>query len=185
MQFRLTYNGDLRPNGAAKHKHEIRCAFHKQLKNLWHQAPLNEFLKKNESGEDIYHNEIIKDLKGMQFIPLVTRKKKLFADLNVLLLRSRNVGQAVLDQGDIDNKLKTLFDALKMPSINDISSLNLTEADIEQPFYCLLEDDGMITRVAAESDRFLDARDDNDSLVVVTVKIWAIEVTLGNMGLIG
>ena len=61
MQFRLTYTGRLlsyRDDGAAiraraKHKHEIRKEFHKQLKALWYTHPNLEFRTKNQFDQPI------------------------------------------------------------------------------------------------------------------------------------
>ena len=39
MKFRLTYEGLLKANGSTQHKHEIRKAFHPQLKRLWEVEP--------------------------------------------------------------------------------------------------------------------------------------------------
>ena len=39
MEFRLTYEGELKSNGSPKHKHEIRRALHGQLKQLWMTQP--------------------------------------------------------------------------------------------------------------------------------------------------
>ncbi len=41
MEFTLYYRGPLRPNGKPKHKHHLRQYFHKQIKQLWDQPPLN------------------------------------------------------------------------------------------------------------------------------------------------
>ena len=39
VEFRLTYEGELKSNGRAPHKHEIRRVFHAQLKALWDMHP--------------------------------------------------------------------------------------------------------------------------------------------------
>lgn len=61
MKFRLTYAGPLRPtqrdardqepNPLAPHKHAVRRAFHKQVKQLWHT---NKFLREGELDSRLY-----------------------------------------------------------------------------------------------------------------------------------
>jgi Holliday junction resolvase RusA-like endonuclease len=49
------------------------------------------------------------------FVPLVTAEMSAVAELSVVLLRPEPAGQLLTQGGDIDNRLKTLFDALTMP----------------------------------------------------------------------
>src|SRR6185437_9442927 len=77
------------------------------------------------------------------------------AELSITFLRPEPPGSLVTQGGDIDNRLKTLFDALRMPK--DISELPPGDAPAEgeTPFFCLLEDDNLITKIAVNTDRLL------------------------------
>ena len=44
MEFSLVYEGKLKSNGNAKHKHEIRVELCKQLEILWELDPLKGLL---------------------------------------------------------------------------------------------------------------------------------------------
>jgi hypothetical protein len=58
------------------------------------------------------------------------------------------------DGGDIDNRIKVLFDGLRMPEHTpELGGVPL-EVD-ENPFFCLLEDDSLITSVTVTTDRLL------------------------------
>jgi hypothetical protein len=60
----------------------------------------------------------------------------------------------VRNGGDIDNRVKVLFDGLRMPkSAAEIGGF-APEPD-EDPFFCLLEDDSLITEVSVTTDRLL------------------------------
>lgn len=60
----------------------------------------------------------------------------------------------VASGGDIDNRLKVLLDGLVMPRTeSDLGGIPL-EPD-ENPFFCLLEDDSLITSVSVITDRLL------------------------------
>ena len=54
-------------------------------------------------------------MKGFKFAPLVNKKLELVSELDILFLRPEEPGQ-IVSGGDIDNCLKTLFDALRCPS---------------------------------------------------------------------
>jgi hypothetical protein len=108
------------------------------------------------------------------FVPLVTESLILACKLDILFLR-REVGLGrIVQGGDIDNRLKTLFDTLKRPK--DMDELGgWAIDDDEKPFFCLLEDDILITEVRIRADTLLtpprDRNDDDVKLVIgVTVK---------------
>jgi len=63
---------------------------------------------------------------------------------------------------DIDNRLKTIFDALQMPgSLNDLgargSKGQIRPKPNDDPFYVLLQDDRLITHVSVTTDTMLEA----------------------------
>src|SRR6266849_6098917 len=57
---------------------------------------------------------------GKQFVPLVRQSLALACSLDILFLRREEPGSLILQGGDIDNRIKTLFDALKMPTADDM-----------------------------------------------------------------
>ena len=82
--------------------------------------------------------------------------------------------------GDIDNRLKTLFDALRMPQIGEKLG---DPQEGEDPFFCLLENDSLITKLTLATDLLLEPdRNVNDVRLVLTVKLWPISVTFENLG---
>jgi len=91
---------------------------------------------------------------GYRFLPLVTRRLSLICRLNILMLRQGEPG-GVISAGDLDNRVKTLFDALRKPKGK--SELG-GEAPVEgeDPFFCLLEDDSLSTHTIVETDTLLE-----------------------------
>src|SRR2546427_5155527 len=157
MEFRLAYRGLLRPNGDSVHKHELRRALHRQMRILWSQLPLVEYSHPPKNFLDPSPTQgstsLVQPLSGFQFVPLVSERINLIADLNILLLRSEPPGAIVTQGGDIDNRLKTLLDALRMPRVTaEIPTGETPRAD-ESPFFCVLEDDALVTGVSVTSDR--------------------------------
>ena len=153
MHFTLYYHGPLRPNGSTQHKHDIRKYFHVQLRNLWSQAPLcnMQWLLQPPT----YANTVIRERFSTRWAPLVVADHHSVAELEIDFLRSEPPGRLITSGGDLDNRIKTLLDALRVPP--DPSSLPAgTQPDPgEDPFYCLLEDDSLVTKLFIRSDRLL------------------------------
>jgi hypothetical protein len=185
MQFRLTYEGKLLSNGPTQHRHEIRKVFHPQLRRLWSMLPalnqmrhpvldlVNVNRKPDRSRVDYLSEQFARN--NHQFIPLVTKDLNIsFCGLEILFLRPEQPG-SVLCRSDIDNRLKTLFDALRMPEGKNEFGGYDHPSEGEQPFYCLLQDDVLITKVAVETDFLLEPInsefDPNDARLVITVTI--------------
>jgi hypothetical protein len=76
-----------------------------------------------------------------KFIPLVRNTLYLACDLNILFLRHDDDLRILRDHGDLDNRIKTLFDGLRQPKSADEQGGIQPDAD---PLYVLLEDDALI-----------------------------------------
>ena len=98
--------------------------------------------------------------------------------------RKQRVG--VSSSGDIDNRLKTFFDALRLPKNATELGDYAVPLDDETPFFCLPEDDSLITRVSVETDLLLDPPkaepvDIHQVRLIVTVNIRPAHVTMFNL----
>ena len=182
MEFRLFYRGQLKSNGSVKHKHAIRKQIHSQLRQLWNQKPLSDLKDKLLSGQ----NEIgfIRPLDGFVFAPLVQGRIDLIADIDITLLRPEEPGAIVTQTGDIDNRLKTLFDALRMPQKRSEIPGECTPENTDSPFFCLLEDDNLISTLKVTTDRLLDSVASSSEVVLVLhVHTKVTRATMLNIGL--
>src|ERR1700687_822862 len=74
--------------------------------------------------------------------------------LDILFLRRDGPGSLVRSGGDIDNRLKVLFDALRMPQTPDEVCGDTLGPD-EDPFFCLLEDDKLISKAQVDTNWLL------------------------------
>lgn len=190
MRFYLNYRGRLPSNGSPKQKHDLRLRFHPQLVQLWNQTPLSGFVsyvgRKAEKEPAVRHDDfsIIEQVGQNFFAPLVTDKLNLVCELSVTMLRPEQPG-GVISGGDIDNRLKTLFDALSMPpNANQIPS-DIEANDPANPVYCLLKDDNLISSVSVRCDRLLDATEPSEVLLFIHVTVRATQMTFGNIGISG
>lgn len=195
MQFRLTYEGPLKatqrdarggePSRHAENKHHMRMCFHKQLERLWAEIPnLNGksppgFIaldggQMSAGRHRIKCDSVANDHKhfGVEFVPLVTSKLNLACDIDILMLRPERPGRVVW-AGDIDNRLKTLLDSLRIPESSERYEEKVSI--LPKRIFCLLEDDKLITRVSVETDRLLSDLNDQESAhdvkIVISIRL--------------
>lgn len=118
-------------------------------------------------------------LGKFQFLPLVVNSPgfRLICELDIRFARRDTPGDILTSHGDLDNRIKTLFDALRMPTPDAIQELpkNAEPTNDEVPFLCLLEDDRLITKFTVASERLLEApiegEKESDVLLTIYVKI--------------
>ncbi|WP_428513185.1 hypothetical protein [Roseovarius sp.] len=196
-----------RPNKTADHVHDIRKRFHAQLKEHWCNNP---FLSNHESFPQDYGLEhsapdgiarispnleerqplrnFIPDLHKIgnyRFLPLVRSEWKLQCELDILFLRKNPPG-SLIQAGDIDNRIKTLLDALRMAQNSQELGQNSVPEKDENPFYCLLEDDQLVSRLNIETDRLLEIDEEGSAKdrwvkLVVRAQIKPIATTTFNL----
>jgi hypothetical protein len=113
----------------------------------------------------------------------VREKLGVVCDLDILFMRKEEPGSLILQGGDIDNRIKTLFDGLKTPTADDMKA----GAPDAKPFYCLLEQDSLITGANVRTDRLLKAPngDVHQVHLIIGVNVRVVRVTWENMGFIG
>jgi hypothetical protein len=188
VKFTLTYAGRLPSSSDKNVKHEIRRKLHPQLKELWrtHPALANQQQWIDRSSDEAEAGAFLAGIAGTDFATLVHPHHKLYAELDVLVLRPEAPGAIVSHFGDIDNQLKTLFDALRRPTDGSEVPTSWSPSADEQPLHCLLDDDKLITRVNVETDRLLKPGVDPKHVeLTVRVTVKAFAATWGNLGLTG
>jgi hypothetical protein len=169
MRFALLYDGPLSSNGSRDEKHQIRLALHAQLEKLWQRPPLSQL------PPGLVH---IMPVGAYEFVPLVICGRETVLDIDLTFLREGAPGQVVYQGGDMDNRLKTLFDALHVPQANQLPGQMATTPG---RVFCLAEDDGLIanlrvrTRELLDSGRFQALAHPGSGVVLV------IEVTTRNL----
>ncbi len=96
-----------------------------------------------------------------------------------MFLRQEDPGELVLQGGDLDNRLKTLFDALRIPD-GDV-------AQAQNPTYCLLESDTLIDSFKVSTGRLLMSEPNHPSEVHLTIEaaIKVLRVGSWNQCLMG
>lgn len=164
MHFTLIYTGELKANARPDHKHHLRKAFHSQLKVLWQQEPLVDHHDWYDASKPSQKVNLNRSVEPFRFIPLISPDLHLVCELQIYMLKPEPPGSLITQGGDIDNRLKTLFDALRMPkNVGELPKNVNVESD-EDPFFCLLEDDNLITSVNVKADRYLIDQSNNSQV---------------------
>jgi hypothetical protein len=186
MKFTLIFTGSIRPRGSLKEIHDIRLALAPQIQELWNFEPLASEGRKwlRSPGEKDGEYAVFEQRGTHVFAPLVSKRNDLHCELFVTLLRKQAAGQLVTEGGDIDNRLKTLLDALSVPPPAQASEFSKTTPS--EPIFCLLQDDALVTKLAVETDRLLGPTENKfDMIAVVQVLVKATKLTFGNIGIAG
>jgi len=175
MNFTLTYDGILKTNGDSRHKHEIRRVFHRQLAELWKASPLFW-----QGGP---HEALTKAIGNYKFFPLTSSAREEVAELQITMLRPQiGPGYIIGEGGDIDNRLKTLFDSLRMPDKIDELPTGKQPAEGENPFFCVLENDILITGLSIRTDRLLEPSQSKSYVkLIIEVLIKKVPMVGANM----
>ncbi len=189
VNFRLTYDGPLKAAGQSEtrrlEKHAIRQVFSRQLDSLYqHCSHVME--AEFEATEDLAAIPIQRG--DFRFLALVREKLHLVCDLDILFLRRDEPGHLIGGGGDLDNRIKVLFDALRIPQDdNEVRGLISEKNDTGRPriFLCLAEDDKLITGFRVTTDRLLEPpkseQEENDVRLVINVEVKATKLTPENM----
>ncbi len=127
MKFRLHYRGPLKSNGKPEAKQRLRRSLLPQLKDFWHRSPLAGL--KEDLLNPSYELSVIKKVDRWNFASVVNSRNHLVAELDIVLLRPEEPGSVVTQGGDIDNRLKTLLDALSIPQASQIPDGNEPSED--------------------------------------------------------
>ena len=184
-------------------KHVIRREFHPQLRQLWKSDHnLDEWARRQVTAKEVdeintaskvgtgkkwdeHTNEDIRHLGlktlsekwvrcGYKFVPLVTEEMFLRCSLDIMLLRPEEP-HMIMTSGDLDSRVKTIFDALRIPT-NAGETAGQGPLDDETPFYCLLSDAKLISSISVTTGKLLTLPEErqvhqHDAFVVVHVKL--------------
>jgi hypothetical protein len=124
---------------------------------------------------------LLRHRESFTFVPLITAEMDVVAELSIALLRPEPPGKLLTQGGDIDNRLKTLFDALTMPRHGNSLPSGATPAVDESPFYCLLEDDNLVISVAVRTEQLLEPEIDPSEVdAVIHIRTRVTRATWGN-----
>jgi hypothetical protein len=166
-------------------KSRIRAAVHPQIRDFWLSHPSSSFpsspvtAKFTEKGLPFWEyysdqHKVVSASKHIhRFAPLITERVYNGCSVSVLFLRRDTPNTPLIHQGDLDNRMKVLFDALRMPQkpLEIEDSLQPTD---QNPCFCLVEDDKYIDHVSITTDRLLVPLQAGESIEDVLVVIHVV-----------
>jgi hypothetical protein len=200
MEFRLLYYGRLLSGNKphAENKHQVRLELSPQIvrliecKPILHKSCYREGSKwfKNHPEDEVIFRSAMDDDEARRkmydfwvrymaekwsrgtygFVPLITEELDIRCSLDILFLRPSTPGR-IIERTDLDNRLKTLIDALRVPDTAE----GMPRSDVpSEPIYCLLQDDRLISEIKVVSDQLLLLPGEktigpNDAFVVISV----------------
>lgn len=198
MRFHLIYSGPLSASGNKSKIDEaakIRAALSAQIKQLWekHQAlgvlareaampprnvgmtvslgpqglrsPREIALQSGHGFQDLIPAFVI---GKRQFLPLVRSSLHLNCEIDILFLRQQDPGALISQGGDIDNRVKTLLDALRIPSADEETR---APTGGDGMAFCLMESDTLVSRLNIDTDRLLFAESEKPNEVHLVIEI--------------
>ena len=181
MRFTLVYQGDLPPSGNSQEKWRIRREIEPQLRKLWTVPPFDGVAKYKDQSYQPDTCYVGKKVGAVEYIPCISSRLEMRAELQIRLLSAAMPG-GLMQYGDIDNRLKTLLDALSIPTLQQMPKN--PETDTDGRMFCLLEDDRLVTRIDVTNDRLLTEPDHSrNAIVLINVHPVASTVTMANIGI--
>jgi hypothetical protein len=177
LKFTLYYRGPIGSN-KLEHKHAIRRVFHEQLKELWEQHRGLAFLSdpshrhRHKKEPQISSNNLYGS--AYNWLYLIGEAHGISCSLDITFLRRGSPGRIIRHGGDLDNKLKTLIDALKVPTHMEEHPKTPAKDD-ENPYFCVMQDDQYIDSIKIKSGRLLapsaSSPEDRPDDVIVLIEV--------------
>jgi hypothetical protein len=157
-----------------------------------HPGPIVHPRHITSSGEPVHNmfgNRDLLDLcepihkHGAYFRPLVRESYALHCGLTIRFLRKEPPGK-VYQGGDIDGRIKTLMDALSIPQHKEQV---IGSAGVNEPIFCLLEDDSLVSGLHVESERLLTDQDHSPDFakLLIEVDVRVRQATIYNQSFLG
>lgn len=107
------------------------------------------------------------EVNGRLWKPLVRKDLDLTCSLNILMLRKQDPGELVTQGGDLDGRVKTLLDALRMPSRAEDEKCPSAYDHV----FCLMENDSLVSHLEIETDRLLFPKTEGEHEVYLVVEV--------------
>src|SRR5262245_49897232 len=126
MEFKLVFAGPLLAWGRERvrsHVQAVRRSFQPQLRALWNQSAFADPRTKAEWIADppaLGSLSLIRKVGPFTFAPFISSTLGLSARLGITLLRPSRPGALINHGGDLDNRVKTLLDALRVPALSEL-----------------------------------------------------------------
>ncbi|CAN5289643.1 hypothetical protein BH10PSE9_BH10PSE9_03330 [soil metagenome] len=168
MRITLTHRGNIPGNKRPAAKIDaIRQGFHAQLNKLWGRdqiAFLKEWL---DSGFAAGAPDYRRVVGGRTYLPIVSEKIEARANLTVTLMSGLDARRPAFTNGDVDNRVKSLIDALAAP----IQPSRIPRTAPSRDTICLLSDDSLVAELTVRTAALLSENDPTITLAIIEADI--------------
>lgn len=182
MEIVLTYRGRIPAKRSDRESvWAMRREFHTQLEKLWGREPFDVLKRWEDSGFAAGAPRFTSSWRDQTFVPFLGRDLGVGADLEITLLSGHPRQKRVLSAGDLDNRVKRLVDALRVPHGDSEMAEALPPGG---RWYCLLQDDDVVTAVSAKLGTYLASDDPSESFAFIRVRPTGLRVSTSNLGML-
>jgi hypothetical protein len=159
----------------------MRRSFSSQLEKVWGKPPFEVLRKWEDSGFAAGAPKFTRILADTTYIPLYGLDVGVGVDLEITLLTGMPTQKSVISSGDLDNRIKRIIDALRVPQgKGELQS----DALAKSRCYCLVEDDNAVLALRAKLGPYLGSNDPSVSFAIIRARPVAINVTLQNLAML-
>lgn len=168
MRITLTHKGEIPGNKRPPEKIDaIRQDFHRQLSKLWGRnqlAILKTWLDSNFAAGAPDFRRVV---GTYVYLPVVSEAIHTHARLTITLLAGVDVHRPAFANGDIDNRVKSLIDALAAPS----QATQIPSSAPAVGTICLLSDDSLVDGLTIQTGPLLEENDPAVTLAIVVADV--------------
>lgn len=159
----------------------MRRSFHTQLQKVWGKEPFGILKKWEDTNFSAGAPNFIRTNSGQTFVPIYGKDVGVGVDLDITLLTCMPERKSVLSAGDLDNRVKRIVDALRVPKGHGEMLAGLPDGG---RWHCLMEDDDAVLSLSARLGPYLGSDDPSVSFAVIKVRPMAMKVTNGNIAML-
>lgn len=163
MEYLIIYHGNLPSNGSKDDKGKIREILNDQIKKIWDTDQYKNLMKSRQSNKKV--KDMYVSVADINYLPMISSKIKLYCHIKIEYFSNRSPSEIFTD-GDLDNKLKTLFDGLRAIT----SKQEKTYEKENQLYYTVLEDDNLVKGLTIETHQIFSNDEDFYIITIIPKK---------------
>ncbi|TGP53033.1 hypothetical protein EN873_17530 [bacterium M00.F.Ca.ET.230.01.1.1] len=184
MRFELFFLGRI-PSGNKGGPHwnfaaDFRAQMHHQLVRLWKTNPLSEHTKwlSKPYNDNTWEGVATFERHGLDFVVVASQRVSLSIKMDVHFYEPAGELSVASDVADVDNRVKVLFDLLRLPDNPKHVPQGLV------PHYCLMEDDRLVWELTVKRHRLLRTVETAEYMTRLDISVLPSRGAMGNLSIV-